>query len=181
MLVHPRLLERLWLLPRCCCFDGSVVFTLPKKYCTLTENTARQQRSSTRADMKRMPSAVLGPDMSQWHSARNCSNGAVRRAESRLTGRFWLSISPCLSVSGHLHTPACGDIGGAEICENTPGTRQPITAMIRLSSDWWVTDGRVKMARKCAAFQWWCLSSTVLILTLTGWDTMWDCVMGYSH
>lgn len=74
----------------------------------------RQESRYTQADMERVSGAVLGPGMSQRHSARSCSTGAIHCAESRHTGRFCLSISLCLSVSGHLHTPVCRNIGGVE-------------------------------------------------------------------
>ena len=178
--MHLRLLERLSL---SLLWWQSVLFLSSLRKRRVPLWIVRQQPSCPQTGMERVSGAVLGPERSQWHSGRKCSSRAIHCAEGRPTGWFRLSISSCLGVSGLLHTPACRNIGGEEICENTPGTWQPVTAMIRLSCDWWVTDGRARMAGKCAAFQWSCRGALVLMFKLlTAWDimVMLNWIMGYN-
>ena len=153
--MHPRLRLRLWKWHHCCCFDGGEFFFLSSfRNIARSLKIARRQRRCTHTQTW---GECLALSLVQCHSARKQQQWSYPLCWKQTPWKiFCLSIISCLSVSGHLHTPACRNIRGVEICEATPGTWQPVTAMIRLSSDWWVADGRVKMSRKCAASQWQC-------------------------
>lgn len=157
VLMHPRLLERLWKLHCYCLMAESVFFYSPLEI----RHTHWKLQDKSRDIHKQTWSECLALSLVlEWAKGTQQGAAALELSivlKADILDDFVFPLA-CASVWVGICIHQCAGIlegwRGVEICENTPGIWQPVTVLIRMSDDWWVTDGRVKMTKKCAAFQW---------------------------